>query len=248
MKKLATILALTAVVANLGVASVFAQVVTGTQDIDCETFTAQFETILVFDDFILGADGTRIVSSSNDQTYLETRNSAYFGEASAPTQELTVTSNTPYSCGSETRDVSLTVAATPFSNGTNGLVTLGADKAPSGTLADADYYSLFSVISTAPDESLAVLASGSSSDLTALAGDTNGFEFIGPDDGTTVDGDAFAYLINPVTNVANAPITLFSYAAGYEGAVSTTVDYSLMLPSNLEYTGSFESTVTYTIS
>lgn len=240
MKKLATYLALTAVVANMGVAAVFAQeTAVGTQQIECPTQTDTFgET--VFENFRIGETSTsvRTVLSTNDAAY-DPQNSALFGPGvtNSDVQTVQLTSDTPYSCGLETGSpVSVTVGATKFLSGTDELVT--TDGTP--------YYALFSIITSNIDENGATLAEGSSLYSTVLNGQNN--YFAGSTGSARNAGeDTNAYLINPTTNVPAAAATILSYTNGFEAAVTVDVDYNLALPANLAHTGTFTSTVTYSI-
>lgn len=263
MKKLATILALTAVVANLGVSAVFAQVetATGTQDIDCGNETHAFGTELQApDDFQIGSTGTRAVSSSNDTVYTEGTNSAYFNEADVgafedTVDDLTISSNVPYSCGANGRGIGLSVSATAFNNGTNDLMTYGSDGVVGGALTAADYYPVFSVTTSAAPHCtgtcvLAEANNGTEAPTAALEGNTNLFAAAGPHAmASTVDGtgDSDAVLRDS-DNTTNTPI-LYQALYGIEGEVTIPgLDFNLALPSNIEFTGSFSSTVTYTLS
>jgi hypothetical protein len=262
MKKLATYLALTAVVANMGVAAVFAQEtapVFGTQDIDCPTLVRAFGTgVNAPNDFQIGSTGARTVSSSNDTVaaYSETLQSAYFDETaprvfSDTTDTMTISYNVPFSCGSaSTRNISLTVAADRFNNGSVDLMTYGSDAAIDGTDSAADYYYIFSVNTSAPAACTGscVLASGSTEPVNAaFSGISNGFASAGPHNLAQTSGDADA-LLHSSNGTANT-VTLYTATAGFEGTVSIPgLDFNLSLPSNVAQSGSYSSDVTYTLA
>lgn len=262
-KKLASALAFTAVAVNMVASVALAQVdVTGTQNLDCDPLASTFGTLRGEEpnNFQIGDDGSRAVSSSNDVAYVEANNSAYFDETTAntftdTTDLLTISSNTPYSCANESRDVQLTVSATNFVNGsTQGLLTYGADGATGGTGADTDYYSMLSVITSAST------ACTSPCVLAGTLGETNGgtkhgdqnvFASVGPNDNSLTSGPTgFETASNLIAEDGSLnTVTLYHSLAGYEGTVTVPgLDYNLSMVANPEFTGAFTSTVTYTLS
>lgn len=276
MKKLASILALTAVVANLGVSAVFAQVdppasVTGSQEIDCGAPSATFSTTNIANNFQIGYTGSRNVASSNDTSYIgddETNvnpgdgnlNSARFGtldplhpESNTDTDDVTIESTTPYSCGGGEYGVLLTVEATPFSNGTNGLVTYGSDNLAGGDVGTSaeDYYAVFSVITSAPMtcSGSCVLAQGAVESLNGIKnGQNNFFLNAGPDDKTLAASFDSGSVLVSSANTENT-VTLYNVTQGFEGSVTVPgLDYNLALPANLEVAGNYASIVTYTLA
>lgn len=261
MKKLATYLALTAVVANMGVAAVFAQdtaPVFGTQDIACPTLTRAFGAgVNAPNNFKIGSTGARTVSSSNDtvDAYSETLQSAYFDETvsrdySDTTDTMTISYNVPFSCGATARNISLTVAADRFNNDSVDLMTYGSDAAIEGTDSAADYYYIFSVNTSAPAACTdsCVLANGSTEPVkAAFSGTSNGFTSAGPHNLAQTSGDADALLHS--SNGDSNTVTLYTATAGFEGTVSIPdLDFNLSLPSNVAQSGSYSSDVTYTLS
>lgn len=261
MKKLATYLALTAVVANMGVAAVFAQdtaPVSGRQDIDCPTLVRAFGTgVNAPNDFRIGSTGARTVSSSNDTVaaYSETLQSAYFDETaprvfSDTTDTMIISYNVPFSCGATARNISLTVAADRFNNSSVDLMTYGSDAKTGGTDSAADYYYIFSVNTSAPAACTdsCVLASGSTEPVNAaFSGISNGFASAGPHNLAQTSDDAAA-LLHSSNGTANT-VTLYTATAGFEGTVSIPdLDFNLSLPSNVAQSGSYTSTVTYTLT
>ena len=165
---------------------------------------------------------------------------------------LRISSNTPYSCANESRSVHLAVSATNFVNGSSdGLLTYGADGASGGTGADADYYAMLSVITSANTtcSSPCVLAGTLGESNNGIKhGEENFFSNAGPNDSTTpVSFDSDSNLIDK-TGALNT-VTLYNAAMGFEGDVDVPgLDYNLSMPANPEFTGSFTSTVTYTLS
>lgn len=267
MKKLATYLAITAVVANMGVAAVFAQTddVTGTQDIDCSSATHSFGTDKNAPaNFQIGFDGSRNVESVNDTLASAEDNSAYFDDDNDlsyndATDTLTINSDVPFTCGANGRGISLSVAATEFNDTFTGglptgtpLMTYGADGALGGSDEDEDYYPIFSVVTSAAarctgDCVLAEANNGIESPADALVGTGNVFAGAGPNAKAMTTGDADALLRNS-SNTANIPV-LYQALYGIDGDVTITgLDFNLMLPANVELGDqSFSSIVTYTI-
>jgi hypothetical protein len=264
MKKLATYLAITAVVANMGVAAVFAQVdtATGTQDIDCSAATHAFGIGKNAPaDFQIGSDGSRTVQSVNDTVAVEADNSGYFNDDNDATYDdttdtLTISSNVPYSCGANGRGIGLSVSATAFNDGAAtpiNLMTYGSDGAVGGFGTAEDYYPIFSVVTSAAARCtgsciLAAANGGVESPAAALAGTSNVFAGAGPHSKTMTTGSADA-LLRDSSNAANSPL-LYQALYGIEGSVTITgLDFNLMLPSNVETGDStFTSTVTYTLT
>lgn len=267
-KKLASALAFTAVAVNM-VASVALAVdspVTGTQDLACDPVSRTFASASAQqpDNFQIGDDGTRAVSSSNDTSYVEATNSAYFNETvdglgtgdvfDDTTDALRISSNTPFSCANESRSVHLAVSATNFDDGGNGLLTYGADGAVGGTGGDADYYSMLSVITSAnmTCSSPCVLAGTlGESNNEIKHGEQNFFANAAPNLPTSAD---LAAGFNTASNLISSTgalntVTLYDAAQGLEGNVDVPgLDYNLSMVANPEFTGSFSSIVTYTLS
>lgn len=209
------------------------------------------------DDFRFGSGGSRSVSSVNDTAYAEGTNGAYFDQTTEddfvdPNDTLTINSNTPFECGREEAGVTLSISATPFKNlGNQDLVTYGADNALGGTDANADYYGMLSVVTSTPAtcESPCVPAQGNVESANGIkAGQNNFFANPGPNNGTPAVGfDDTAVLID-AANQTNEVI-LYDSSMGFNGDVTVPgLDFVLAVPANIQYTGSFSSTVTYTIS
>lgn len=272
IKKLASALAFTAVAVNMIASVALAQTsepVTGTQNLDCDPLANTFGTLRGEEpnNFQIGDDGTRAVSSSNDVAYVEANNSAYFDQTTAntftdTTDTLNISSNTPYSCASESRDVQLTVSATNFVNGSSeGLLTYGSDGAASATQAipdgsdpTNDYYAMLSVITSANT------ACTSPCVLAGTLGETNGgikhgeqnvFANVGPNDNSLPSGPTgFVAASNLIAQDGSLnTVTLYHSLSGLEGTVTVPgLDYNLSMVANPEFTGAFTSTVTYTLS
>lgn len=275
MKKLATILALTAVVANLGVSAVFAQVtspVTGTQDIDCTALSQSFGTgTNAPANFAIGSTGSRTVSTTNDNAYAAGTNSAYFNDNATDensdlnfnddaTDTLTISSNVAFSCGHMTNSTFLSVDATQFNNGTYDLMTYGSDGIAGGTLTATDYRSIFSVMTSADavctgGEGVCVLALGSTEMAAGkgtFPGENNVFDALGPHNGaftvTALSQEAAALLLVPDSATPAAPVVLYGASKGFNGTVSLNgLDYNLAVPSNVVSPGTYTSDVTYTL-
>lgn len=266
-KKLASALAFTAVAVNMVASVALAVDVTGTQDLACDPVARTFGVRSIYqpDNFQVGDDGTRPVSSSNDTSYVEATNSAYFNETADglgtggvfddTVDALRISSNTPYSCSSVDRSVQLVVSATNFVNGSSeGLLTYGADGAAGGTGTDADYYAILSVITSANTTCSApcVLAASSTESSNGIKhGENNFFDptsLTKRNDNTLAAGyDTNSELIRSAGTLN--PVTLYSASHGFEGDIDVPgLDYNLAMPANPEFTGSFTSTVTYTLS
>lgn len=242
-KKLASIIALTAVVANLGVASMaFAQTnVTGTQPIDCSSEVTDFSTRVNPEDF-------SFPSASVSNNYDNFTTNAYFGALidNDLSDVVAVTSNTPVACASESKSVSLSVQAeTPFYDAahTRYLENVGADN----TFETADDIGAILSISHDAvtcnevgvcDSANAVTAYGAAKD-----GSVNWFDATA-NDGTTQAGyDGDLALLQPtdnfdkfVTNTTDpTPIQLFSSPQGFDGEVAVqNITYQIALPANIE--------------
>jgi hypothetical protein len=210
------------------------------------------------DNFRFGSDaGGRNVLSSNDTAYSEALNGAYFEETESgvfadQTDTLTINSNTPFECPHEDAGVTLSVSATPFKNATNqDLVTYGADGLPGGTDANADYYAMFSLFTSgaATCTDPCVPAQGSVESGNAVKnGQNNFFAQPGPNNGTPAASfDSTAVLINNA-NQTNE-VVLYDSSMGFLGDVTIPgLDFVLAIPANIQFTGQFTSTVTYTLS
>ncbi|MCC6643574.1 hypothetical protein IT411_02390 [Candidatus Peregrinibacteria bacterium] len=260
-KKLASLLALSVVSINMIASIAMAQSdvpITGSQNIECDTLSNTFGARnLGPDDFQVGDDGSRPVSSSNDTAYVEETNSAYFdldGDTNFvnATDEVQISSNTPASCSLPARFVQLEVAADAFVNGSSqGLLTYGSDNAVGGTGSASDYYAMLSVMTSGnmTCTSTCTLATGSvESQNTTKHGEENFFANAGPNDNTLAAGfEATSNLISRTGSLNT--VVLYNASQGFEGTTSVPgLDFNLSMVGNPQFTGAFTSTVTYSLN
>lgn len=269
-KKLASIIALTAVVANLGVASLaFAQSETteGTQPINCEALSSVFATrVPVPADFAFAA---RQVSNNYDNY---TSASYFGGDTGDLVDSLAIESNTPVACANETRSVQLDVQAeTPFysdedsSNDFNAgdyvLSNVGADD----TFETEDDIAAILSISTDAVScgSGCTLAGGTLGSNGAKNGTVNYFDGTANDGSTDAGYNSAVALLTPGDNydqimtdlIDPSPVTLFTAPMGYDGEIQVNnVSFGIALPANIEVPTvsvggvNYTTNVIYTIS
>lgn len=229
--------------------------VCGSVSLNCSTRATTFGNTP--NDFQMGSTGSRLIKSTNDASFNANESSAYFdktapGTFADETNTLSINSNTVFSCGDAGQAVSLTVDATRFVNGTGDpLLTYGEDGALGGSGADSDYWAIFSVITsgtTTCDTNCAPAAGNVESNNEAKNGQNNYFANEAANDGSlNVSFDNNAVLLDS-TNQVNT-VTLYNSSTGLEGNVAVPgLDFNLALPANLQFIGSFTSTVTYTLS
>ncbi len=259
-KKLASVLAFTAVAVNMVASVALAQPQpVGTQILDCSNpkeFAFSDSTAYHPDDFHIGT-GTRSISNSNDTSATEELNSAYFDETTSGTftditDQIKVESTTPYVCDSGTYAVQLDVDATNFVNGTSEpLLTYGADRAVGGTGADEDYYAMLSIVTsgTMACTSPCVLVTGAAESANLIKdGESNFFLNAAPNDkqlNASFDNDAVLIKNDGTTNT----VTLYSNDLGFDGSITVPgLDYVLAMPAYPAFLGTFTSNVTYTLS
>lgn len=259
-KKILSALAFTAVAVNMVASVALAQQdSTGTQILNCdEPATTGFTDSSNADDFHVGLDGTRQIRSSNDTIEDPTLNSAYFDETitndfSDDTDYLAIESNTSYVCANGINAVQLDVDAENFENGnpSEGLLTYGANHASGGTGADEDYYAMLSIVTSGVMSctSPCTLAQGSvEGSNSTKQGTENFFANAGPND-KTLSGtfDSAAVLIDNLGAVHT--VTLYTNDLGFDGSIVVPgLDFNLAMPANPQFTGTFTSEVTYTLS
>lgn len=233
-------------------------VVCGTQDLQCPTLANAFGTGTTAPaNFQIGDDGSRSVSSSNDTSFTPTLNASYFDNDNDATyndttDEFTFSSNTPLTCGGRTKAVQLTVSATPFTNGlSQNLISYGTDGTASGTGTDADYYAMLSVITSGNTtcSTGCVLAEGAVESNNGIKhGEGNFFASASLGTSTHAAGFDIDSILVDEQNALNT-VTLYSNSAGFEGEIPVPgLQYNLAMPANPVFSGSFTSTVTYTLS
>lgn len=268
-KKLASIIALTAVVANLGVASMaFAQEsATGTQPINCSAEDTQFAGTEPAD----FAFGSRQVSNNYDQS----TSSSYFGGVELDVaDEVVISSNTPVSCANEARGVQLSVQAeSPFYHDadTSGdfntddevLANVGTDNTfnTSDDIAAILSISHDAVVCSGASPTSCISANGVTAYGAAKDGSTN--FFAAANDGSTDGGyNASIALLTPADNYDQAltnsipasAVTVFSSPVGFDGEVTVeNISFKIALPANIEVPSvvgalNYTTNVLYTIS
>lgn len=259
-KKLVTILALTGVVANLGLATAFAQsTTTGSQTITCPTEVSAIGTGRTS-----GPANFSFPNANVSNFYSTTTSTASFGASALDAIE--VTSNTPSTCGSEQKVVTLQAQANnqffidvnannTFDPGEEILTNYGADN----TAANADDKGAILSIShsaavcsdSTPGATFCALAAGSSMTSSTVNGTTNVFASVSSS--ATAPGYVSANaLLTPTDNaVSSAPgaVTLFTATQGFDGSIlMNDLDYSIALPANLRANATAYTTrVTYTV-
>lgn len=266
-KKLASIIALTAVVANLGVASVaFAQSTsstTGTQPINCSELSSNFATRVPTPANF--AFASRQVSNNYDNFVSD----SYFGGDDQDLTDLVgITSNTPVSCASETRSVTLQVQAeSPFyydaDNSTDFnlddvvLANVGSDNTfnTSDDIAAILSISHGAVTCNVDSPASCTSANNTTNYGAQKDGSTNYFDGTA-NDGTVDNGyDANLALLTPQDNydkaltnsTAAAPVTIFSSPMGYDGEVTVqNISFKIALPANIEVPTIANTGVDYT--
>lgn len=233
-------------------------VVCGSQDLQCPELSNTFGVgVEAPANFQISETGSRSVSSSNDTTFSQTENGSYFdndndSNYNDPTDTLSISSNTPFSCANSNKNVQLTVSATNFSNGSSeSLLTYGADDAAGGTGSAADYYAMLSVITSANTtcSTNCTLAEGAvESNNGVKHGEENFFNSANANDSSLAPGfDNNSVLIDK--NGMLNTITLYNNSLGFEGEIFVPgLKFVLALPSNPKFSGSFSSTITYTLN
>lgn len=233
-------------------------VVCGSQDLECPTLVNSFGTGTEAPaNFQIGDDGSRAIESSNDTSFVAAENASYFNNDNDATyddttDEFTFSSNTPLTCAGRTRTVQLTVSASPFTNGSSqNLISFGANGVAGGTGSNADYYAMFSVITSGNTTctSPCVLAEGAAEANNGIKhGEENFFASATLGDAShAASFDTTSVLVDD-QNALNT-VTLYNNLDGFEGEISIPgLQYNLAMPANPAYSGSFSSTVTYTLS
>lgn len=233
-------------------------VVCGSQAIECPSLINSFGTGTDSPaNFQIGDDGSRSISSSNDTSFVEANNASYFdndndSNYNDTTDQLSINSNTPLTCANAGKFVQLTVSATPFLNGSSQeLLSYGADNEAGGASTAADYYAMLSIITNADAtcDTNCTLAEGSiESNNSTKHGEENFFASATLGNSSPAAGfDDTAVLIDNDGGLNT--VTLYNSSLGFEGSLTIPgLRYNLALPANPAHSGSFSSTITYTLN
>lgn len=233
-------------------------VICGTQNLQCPGLVNSFGTGTDSPaNFQIGDDGARSISSSNDTAFVQSQNSSYFDNDNDSvyndlTDDLAINSNTPFTCAGTNKAVQLSVSATPFLNSlSQNLLSYGADNVSGGTSTGADYYAMLSIItsgSTTCDTGCTLAEGAVESNNGIKHGEENFFASATLGASAPAAGfDDTAILIDNDGGLNT--VTLYSNSKGFEGTISLPgLKYNLALPANPAFSGSFSSTITYTLN